>query len=301
MIKITIIILSCILFSTHVAATVDFECTPKECRNNFKAIKKFAKNGSPEGQEILGNFYSLGYGTNINKGLARKWFLKSIKNGRIGSHISLAHMYLKDKNIEKVIKHFSKAAELGVDDAAFALGVLYGQGKETELDYVKAEKWLLMAAKNEHKQAQDLLVKMHNAGLSSDNNKNTIENYSQSLNKEDSDNNSLVDVNIETAFQEGSSVEVTRAPKDSKDIEIERIEVFASIETYINYSIARIKRSGLFNSKGTGSRIKGKSCDKTSRCSMISSPGQITKLMNTNSLFKNIEIMAADYFVGGIK
>ncbi len=286
-----LLILTCIAFSinvnaaTNVNAAIDFECEENDCRKNFKKIRKFAVNGSPEAQEILANFYSLGYGTKTNKKLAISWFKKAIKKGRFGAFKSLAKLYLKEGNIKLAIEYFSKAGNHGFNDSAYELGVLYGKGEIIELNYQKAEQWLMIAANRGHKESQNLLVEMYRTGLTSKNNKDVLAKYSDQLKQDNFEA-------LETKTENTSNVEIIIASDNQYSNEMERIEVLYNMKTYISYTIESIKDLGLYDQgRGTGSRIQGTACDIASACSVIAGADRLTKLANAHAAFNNIAIM----------
>lgn len=287
------------IFCSNVQAQISLSCEEKECRTHFKKMRKFAKNGSPEAQEIVANLYLLGYGTSKNPSKAISWFKKAIKKGRVGAYNGLATIYLRgdgaDKDIDKAIKFYTLSAEAGVADSAFQLGLIYGQGQQVNTDYKKAEQWLLQAAESGHKNAQYFLAKMHDAGIGTKKNDAISSQYANNV------KNPMGDYEIEVTEsgikrKVNAETSIKNRP-DSGDTNIERIEIVGQMENFLDSTIRGIENSGLYNSsKGTGSRIQGKGCSIESRCSIMMKPEDLERHLMISKLFIGIDSMIRDDF-----
>lgn len=107
---------------------------------------KGAKLDDALSQYVLGLCYLWGWGTNVNKELAKEWFLKSANNGCDEAQIIAANYYLKgqdgiQQDSAKAIHLFEMASEKGNIDALNELGCIYedqGAYKKAYDDFLKA-------------------------------------------------------------------------------------------------------------------------------------------------------------------
>lgn len=271
-------------------------CKDKECKQYFKAYKKYAKNGSPVAQEILGNLYLTGYGTKVNAKKAAKWFKKSAKHGHYGARLALANMYLTGKGLkkdtEKSLSMYQELAEKSISQAAFNLGVIYGQGEYVKQDLYLAEKWLkkanttsskFMLARmyesdvvNKQKLSQAKAIYREIEGI------NPYAAYRlQVLEKNDAPKKSDIIVKAKKP-----TIQLAKSPKDSK---METIEVRANINDFLMDNLLAIKEQGIYNSKsGTGSRIRGKACDKSRGCNAATDPATVGRVLTFWSRHQNM-------------
>lgn len=124
--------------------------------NEKKAVEYFKKSASL-GCDIAK--YSLGCayinGTGIEKDAKKGFELikEAANNGESNAQLRLANAYSDgeeciEKNIDKAIFWYKKAAELNSSTAQFCLGVLYCYSGEVEQDYHEAFKWFKKAFEN---------------------------------------------------------------------------------------------------------------------------------------------------------
>lgn len=258
-----------------------YSCDTKECTNQFKKYKKFAKNGSADAQEILANLYLNGYGTKVKPKLAIKWFKKASGQGKHGAKASLAYMYLQgrgtDKDTEKGLKLLRNLANKGISHAGVQLGVLYAQGKLVKQDYKLSEQWLKNAISAGNQQAAFILASIYEEGLTG------------SVNVEDAKllykhaASSVPEAAERLAqLESGQSVAASQVSYQKVEVDenIERIEIVATIDNFLNENLSSIKDLGIYNSSGTGSRLSGKSCSDNANCFAAVNPQDTFKTMN---------------------
>lgn len=91
----------------------------------FERLLETARAGDPEAQSCLGDFYSLGRGTDKSDVDAFVWYKMAADQGNINGIYCLAYAYLKglgvQVNQEEALRLFLKAATLGSLDALGAL------------------------------------------------------------------------------------------------------------------------------------------------------------------------------------
>jgi len=272
------LLITLLLWLPQYAAAIDvYSCDSKECAAQFKKYKKFAKNGSADAQEILANLYLNGYGTKVKAKLAIKWFKKASAQGKHGAKASLAYMYLQGrgtkKDTKKGLKLLSNLANKDVSHASVQLGVLYAQGELVGQDYAKSEKWLMKAISAGNQQAAFILASIYEEGLTG------------SVKVEDAKllyqhAASTVPEAAERLVQLESGKTAAIPKKIEVDESIERIEIVATIDNFLNENLSLIKDLGIYNSSGTGSRLSGKSCSDNANCLAAVNPQDNFKTMN---------------------
>ena len=94
------------------------------------------------------------------------------KEGHAQSKYLLGTMYLAGLGIEPNeytgFELCKQAAEAGVVDAQFQVGLLYWEGEVATEDEYEAEKWLSLAARSGHKGADEVLHVMRNVDFGFD-------------------------------------------------------------------------------------------------------------------------------------
>ena len=128
----------------------------------FESALYDAEHGDLWAQNHIGVCYMQGDGVEKNDTLAVKWFLKGAKSGEVCAQSNLGNCYYEGLGGLKVdyaeaVKWYRKAAERGLDNAQYRLGRCYGKGLGVEQSDEEAFKWLCMAARQGHEEAQKLL------------------------------------------------------------------------------------------------------------------------------------------------
>lgn len=139
-----------------------------EERNNvikkfFNSVKELADSNDPVAQNEIACVYKNGYGIEVNKEMAVKYYKMSAQSGYVQAAVNLGHLYFKDDYAEAV-KWYRKAAEQGYADAQNYLGKMYYNGQGTTQDYTEAVKWYRKAAEQGHADAQNSLAHMYYNG-----------------------------------------------------------------------------------------------------------------------------------------
>ena len=82
------------------------------------------------------------------------------------AQFNLALMYYDgtgfNKNYEKAVKWFEKAAEQGDNKAQYYLGSIYYEGKGVSKNVTEATKWFRRAAEQGFQPAKDILMRLSN-------------------------------------------------------------------------------------------------------------------------------------------
>ncbi len=260
-----------VLLSVPTSAIEVFNCDTNECKKQFKQYKKFAKNGSPDAQEILANLYMSGYGVEKNLSLAAKWFKKASGQGQYGAKASLAFMYIqgqgKEQDVKRGIKMLESLADKKVNQAALQLGVLYAQGEHVKQDYIQAEKWLMNAISSGNQQAIMILALMYEYGLTGTYKLEDAKMLYQHLaGTNETAAERLAALENSTDEQQGAVSNIDIFNVSPQTEEIERIEVLNNIGVFLTDNLNFIKTQGIYTSSSTGSRLKGKRCTNNVNC-----------------------------------
>ncbi len=129
--------------------------------DNFKKDKLSCEDGNPKDCYNLGISYHYGKGVEKNKQKAVKWYLKAAKQGLANAQGNLANMYRDGKGVEQnyqeAIKWYLKSAKQGYANAQYNLGFRYENGEGVEKDSKESVKWFTKAAKQGHANAQKKL------------------------------------------------------------------------------------------------------------------------------------------------
>ncbi len=124
-----------------------------------------ADRGDPQGAFSLALAYLRGRGVEENRQVAIGWLEKAALTNHSGAIYNLGLLAIDGEiqDFDKARTMFSRAADLGNNDAAYALGLLYKQGRGVERDPQKAAQWFRKAAEDGIVAAQvDLAVMLFN-------------------------------------------------------------------------------------------------------------------------------------------
>ena len=123
-------------------------------RQAFEEAKAKAEKGDVSAEYRVGLCYATGRGVSEDKGEAMKWLRKAAELGQPNGQYLLGLFYSKDKNYPEALKWYRKAAEQGEVDGQMELARGYFSGRWTTNDYGEALKWLRKAANQGHAEAQ---------------------------------------------------------------------------------------------------------------------------------------------------
>ena len=155
------LILLLLLFSTFPASamiqttskSLVNACETKECHNYFVRYKGFSKQGYVDAMYVLAEFYYQGYGTQKNTERALKWYRKAAKFNSGHAQFKAGVIYLKEgefQDAERGVKYLEKASENNLNAATHLLGLLYLEGKLVDKDIEKANSYLTKAYDNKY-------------------------------------------------------------------------------------------------------------------------------------------------------
>ena len=112
---------------------------------------KAAEQGNHEAQRQLGYLYDVGLGVELNKIRAAELYRKA-------GYVDPGLMYETERNYEKAIEWYVRAAKQGDVRVQYSLGRMYIGGKGVEQNYVKAAEWYCKAAEQGYKRAYNALA-----------------------------------------------------------------------------------------------------------------------------------------------
>ncbi len=123
-----------------------------------------SEQSNPDAMINLAIMHMKGFGCNRDMGLAIQWFDKAAKAGSGRAMMSLAHIYEKGlegmPNKEEALKYYVMAANFGMVDAQLKAGMIFKEEGHT----ANAMQYLITAAHNNNKQAQEIITYVSNAG-----------------------------------------------------------------------------------------------------------------------------------------
>lgn len=128
----------------------------------LQLIRSSANKGQPAAQYRLAKIYEAGEGVTADPAMARQLTERSARNGnRIAMH-DLALYYAEGRgdvnvDIKTAAKWFEKAAQRGVVDSQYNLGVLFESGQGLPKDFTQAYVWYGIAANQGDQYAQKQL------------------------------------------------------------------------------------------------------------------------------------------------
>jgi len=242
-------------------------CQDAKCVDYFKQFKKYARAGHASALATLGEFYYYGYGTDKDIHLALQKFKRAAKYGSVYGQNRAGVLLLSVpelKDTDKGIKYLKKAARNRHGDSAYLLGIIYASKDFGYYDSLESDEWMMKAHSLGHSKVRGFI-----ADMSQSKNFNTS-NYPQ-----------LFELIEELYVEQGISNkeatdQVASLNKKSLNViwpeenEHEVLTVTAPLQTIsqlFDYKLASMKNT--FPDKyqiGTGSRIRGQTCEKNVSC-----------------------------------
>ncbi len=132
------------------------------------AYRYFEEAASEDNKDAMVNLaimHMKGVGCQRDMNEAKRWFEKAASLGHPHAMMSLAHMYEKgmDGSIDndKALEYYIQAANHGLVDAQLKAGMLFRQSGNIS----KSMQYLITAAHNNNKQAQEIISYVSNAGI----------------------------------------------------------------------------------------------------------------------------------------
>ena len=151
----------------------------EDAKEAVRWFRQAAEQGLAEAQFNLGLMYAQGRGVMEDAGEAIRWYRQAAEQGHAEAQYKLGVMYqggLKLPNIVAVsptqyklvyaegrgmpedageaVRWFRQAAEQGLAEAQYKLGVMYAEGRGVPEDAEEAVRWFRQAAEQDHAKAQ---------------------------------------------------------------------------------------------------------------------------------------------------
>lgn len=134
------------------------------CARARRYLQPLAQKGHAKSQTLLGLMYETGAGAEKNTQKAVGWYEKAAKQGLREAENNLGHLYLSAeesvRDPKKAEQWLNKAAEHGAVEAQHDLGLLYLHGDLVTKDHDKAVSLLRRAAEQGSADAQAVLSKI---------------------------------------------------------------------------------------------------------------------------------------------
>lgn len=220
------------------------ECDSKSCKAYFQKFEKQAKRGHGRAIAMLGEFYYHGYGVDKDHDKALNYYKKAAQKGITSAEYKTGLIYLINnefKNVNKGIAYLKKAARADYKEALFLLGRIYLTQEFKVQNLELADFYLAKAYKQKHTNMPETLTYIMNTYSSID------ELTFPSLHKAAEDE--------PLAFSDNKL--------QWQDDGMERITInSAKLETIFDIQLKGFKN----DNKSLGSRLPGASCEKTVGC-----------------------------------
>lgn len=135
---------------------LDFRaCDTPECKTYFLEYKKYARSHA-SAAGILGTMYLVGYGTEVNKEEALRYFKFGATFDDPESALK-AGLLLSESDPERSIDYLKQAAYLDSANAAYFLVRHYSAAEAPSRSVEKTDKWLAKAVELEHPYVDSLI------------------------------------------------------------------------------------------------------------------------------------------------
>ena len=134
----------------------------------LRRYKKFAEQGDPRAQFILGHMHNNGQGVPLDYAEAVKWYRLSAEQDNPLAQYRLGYMYSEGQGVPsdnaEAVKWYRLAAEQGNPYAQNSLGNMHYNGQGVPLDHAEAVRWYRLAAEQGNPYAQYNLGYMYSEG-----------------------------------------------------------------------------------------------------------------------------------------
>src|SRR2546430_13639694 len=114
--------------------------------SEFAAVKDKAESGDAEAQFALATIYELGVDVPKNYAESGKWYLKAANQGLAEAQFKLGVRYFEygkqaRENYTSAFSWFYKAANQGIAAAQYNVGLMYQLGRGVPTNRIEAYKW----------------------------------------------------------------------------------------------------------------------------------------------------------------
>jgi TPR repeat protein len=128
---------------------------------DIATLQQGAAAGNAYDQLNLGAAYDNGIGVERDIDKALQWYQKAAEQGLAEAQFNLAHLMVTEElSAVAAAEWMRKAADQGMTDAEYLMGVIYAEGIGVDLDHGQARLWLQKAAAKGHAEAKRLLREM---------------------------------------------------------------------------------------------------------------------------------------------
>ena len=135
----------------------------------FRAWKKIADRGDPEGQNNIAYLYERGMGVKQSYTNAKIWYELAAAQGLPEAKHNLAMLtyqgHLYNRDTRKSVEWFREAADAGLRPSIYMLGVLYMKGEGVFKNYDRAFEHFMRAAKLGDPRGQYMVGHIYQAGI----------------------------------------------------------------------------------------------------------------------------------------
>lgn len=246
------------------------KCDSETCRDKFKTIIKYARNGNPTAQVLVATAYLTGDGLKQNLQLSAKWLRKAVRHGSTKAIWMLSNLYKNGVGVEqdsvKAENLLSRAVNREYGPALFQKAM---QTFELNSENNKKEIQLLERAKVVHyKPAIYLLAKMFETGTAIE--KDTYKSallYNELQYSDYKDSQKRYELVKDTARKTSPSMyqKITALDDDTEVITI--VHQGFDYDMYLDYAIKTFRdERSIYDGKGGMSHIRGRACGYTSGC-----------------------------------
>jgi len=274
-----LILTSCLLTSKAYA----LDCLDEEgCPLQVKRLGKYARNGSPDAQIILGSMYYEGKYLKQSYEKSFYWYRKAARKSALHStrgdvlhEIGIMSLLGQgtEQSIDRGLVYLKQAAEAGYLKSQLVLGMKYFTGDGIEQDFVQARKYYALAAEK-NGMAAYVFAEMLSKGLGGEENLRQAEKWYQQA----------IKMNYEVSPQKlvQATKQNTQAPSENEHANKERIITKADENILVVYPhdivefqmmdlfIESIQNQRMYSQRSSTSRIAGRVCgDGASRCESI--------------------------------
>ena len=130
----------------------DGKTVKRDMVESAKWFERSAGAGFAPAQYSIGSLYEKGIGVEKNINTASDWYAKAALQGNARAMHNLAVIKATgtgngDADMETAVRWFKDAANFGIKDSQFNLGILFGQGMGVPQDLAESYKWFALAAK----------------------------------------------------------------------------------------------------------------------------------------------------------
>ncbi|REL24360.1 tetratricopeptide repeat protein [Thalassotalea euphylliae] len=177
-------------------------CDTAECVSYFKKFKRAARKGYISAEYNTAKFYYYGYGTEVDKTLALKYYRKSAVNGSKEAQYMTGLIFVSEPGLQdhkQGVYWLERAAANGHIHALFLLGKAHAQGdiqNSGAPNYQASDKWLSRAFDKRYSKLPKLVEELNNQKVFNET------NYPSLYNK-------LVEHNMWLAKTDAGSVDLT--------------------------------------------------------------------------------------------